>query len=193
MTDRARENKRLAWLIVGTSALLSLTLAGVLLVWAYGRAKQWVASQPRTPRPTGDIVTTPVPPTFPDLDDPDELRKDSGDGGDWDGGPPPAPRSPGPLSVAPGSARPLGDVARWVTAGDYPPAALRAGLEGRARVTLTVSGAGRPIACRVAMSSGHDSLDGATCDAMMLRGRFNPPGGTRRWTSPYIRWRIPEG
>lgn len=194
MTDQARRNIRLAWLIVGASAVLSLALASVLAVWAYGQATRWVAEQPRQRDPfaTGGA---PVPvPTVPEIEDPDELRKGSGEADDWDEDdvvtipPPPGP----PLSVAPGSARPLGDVATWVTPDDYPAAARRAGIEGRTRVTLTVSGGGRPIACRVAQSSGDDSLDGATCDAMMLRGRFNPPGGTRRWTSPFIRWQLPD-
>ncbi len=184
MTDNARDNRRLAWLIVGTSALVTLALAGVLLVWAYGQAKQWVAGQHNQRNP---YASRPIP--VPQVDLPDDLSKSPD--GDWADVPPPLPPSRGPLSVAPGSARPLGDVADWVTADDYPAAALRAGLEGRTSVTLTVGGDGRPIACRVAVSSGFGSLDRATCGAMMARGRFNPPGGTRRWTSPYIRWQIP--
>lgn len=101
----------------------------------------------------------------------------------------------------PDTAAPIGDVGRWVGPDDYPAAAIRAGEEGRVRVTLAIGADGRPTGCSVARSSGSWSLDNGTCLTMMRRGRFgragrnevgSRPGEVRRWTSPLVRWVLPR-
>jgi protein TonB len=104
--------------------------------------------------------------------------------------PPPPPTPPAD------TAKPIGDVAGWFNPDDYPAAAQRAGEEGRVRVTVASDPAGLPTGCSVASSSGFMSLDNGTCTIMMQKARFDraPAGrkGVRFWTSPPIRWVLPE-
>lgn len=70
--------------------------------------------------------------------------------------------------------RPLGSPARWVTANDYPSAALREKKQGVTTAKLVVALDGIPISCEVTGSSGSDDLDVATCTSLMRRARFHP-------------------
>ena len=175
MTDRARADTRLAWLIVGGSALATLVLVVLLIGWGARQATRWSAEQSRVAaaqrrerseaigRIGDDTSTDPVTMVEP-------------------------PRPPDTV-------RPIGSPARWLDADDYPAGAQRRGEEGRVRVTLAVDRAGRPTGCSVALSSGSWSLDNGTCTAMMGKGRFEPaPDGplVRRWTSPPVRWVLPK-
>lgn len=180
--EQARKNKRLAWLIVGASGTVTLVLAALLLGWAGRQASRWMAAQQQEFRQGLDEgqrdhvdrekIFAPEPSAQSDV---------------------PQPVAAGP--APPNSARPVGSPAAWVGADDYPPSALRNGWEGGVRVTVRVDRAGTPMGCAVRASSGHWSLDNATCAAMLNHGRFDiaPTGPRERyWTSPVIRWAMPD-
>ena len=57
----------------------------------------------------------------------------------------------------------------------YPRAAQRARLEGRVELALRIGSDGRLIATRVALGSGHDTLDQAALDAAHELSRVPPP------------------
>lgn len=107
-----------------------------------------------------------------------------------------------PLTVVPANtATPMGNPGDWIGTNDYPRSAIRAGEEGRVRVTLAIGPDGTPSGCSVAASSGSWALDNTTCTILMQRGRFDlarpggagsKPGEVRRWTSPSVRWVLPE-
>ena len=71
-------------------------------------------------------------------------------------------------------ATPRGDPGTWVTTDDYPPSAVRAGIEGRTSFRLDVGADGRPAGCTVITSSGSDDLDRTACRKLMGRARFKP-------------------
>jgi protein TonB len=85
------------------------------------------------------------------------------------------PRAP-TVSLARGL-RPRGDQGGWFPQDSYPPAARRAGAEGRVSVSVDVGTDGRVIACRVTSTSGNDDLDKATCRLATRNGRFEPARG----------------
>jgi TonB family protein len=58
-----------------------------------------------------------------------------------------------------------------ITASDYPRGVSH---EGTTRFELQVDAAGRPTACAITISAGHDALDKASCTAFMRRARFTP-------------------
>lgn len=60
------------------------------------------------------------------------------------------------------------------TVRDYPQSALRNDEMGYARIRITVSPQGKPIGCSVIDSSDVISLDKASCDIMLKRGKFTP-------------------
>ena len=49
---------------------------------------------------------------------------------------------------------------------DYPPAALKAGEEGRVGYHVVITARGKVGHCRITASSGHVRLDRATCDVL---------------------------
>lgn len=57
---------------------------------------------------------------------------------------------------------------------DYPLEAVRDDASGRARVRLLVDKTGRTTDCTILASSGHGSLDAATCRILRSRARFHP-------------------
>ena len=94
-------------------------------------------------------------------------------------------------------ATPLSPPYTWVTADDYPPAALRAGLEGTTAMRFTVDTSGRVTGCTVSATSGSAMLDHAACDLMELNGRYAPArnaGGNLVKSNMTLRftWRIPR-
>lgn len=109
--------------------------------------------------------------------------------------PPVEPTTP-PARFAPRSAKPRGDVARWVTTDDYPTADVRAGNTGTVRFRLAIDGSGKVAGCTIIQSSGYPGLDAATCRNVTKRARFDPAGdamgekvagsyeGTIRWVIP---------
>jgi periplasmic protein TonB len=62
----------------------------------------------------------------------------------------------------------------WVTTDDYPPSAVRAGIEGRTSFRLDIGTDGKPANCTVLASSGSDDLDKTACRKLMSRARFKP-------------------
>jgi TonB family protein len=62
----------------------------------------------------------------------------------------------------------------YVTAGDYPAAALRDRERGAARVHVVVDMIGRVIACDIDDSSGSAALDDAACRVVRARARYVP-------------------
>jgi periplasmic protein TonB len=83
----------------------------------------------------------------------------------------PAPPAP-PRVATPVS--PRGNQGDWFPQDSYPPAARRAGAEGRVSVSVTVGANGRVTSCRVTSSSGNGDLDDTTCRLAQRNGRFNP-------------------
>ena len=180
MSDRARADLRLAWLIVGVSACATLVLLMLAVTWAKGNLMRWAEAQQRSGYPYArgapPVVIDPggaLPEARTDPDTPLPVAE----------GPPP-----------PNTARPVGSPARWIGPEDYPPTALRRGYVGRVRVTVAVDRAGNPTGCAVRQTSGHWTLDNATCAAMLNRGRFDVARRgprVRHWTSPVIRGTLP--
>lgn len=67
---------------------------------------------------------------------------------------------------------------------NYPPEARRLGLEGRARVEMTIGADGTVLDVRLVTSTGHASLDRAAL-ASARQWRFRPPGRIRRAVQPF--------
>lgn len=91
-----------------------------------------------------------------------------------------------------------GSVGAWFPQDSYPPAALRAQVEGRVGVALTVLPTGRGSTCEVVSTSGNVDLDQATCRLALKNGRFQPARDGQgnavaaRIVLPSVRWRIVE-
>lgn len=111
--------------------------------------------------------------------------------------PPPTPTpSPAP-AFTPAPPRPVNGPTGWITNDDYSSADLRREREGTASYRLVVGSDGRVDACEVTSSTGHASLDQATCRFISRRARFDP--ATDRTGSDVVgtysgsvTWRIPE-
>lgn len=164
--QRARDG-RLAWIIVGICAVLSLTIIVLGILALRGPAVRWAeeAQMQADARERERLG-------FPPLSVPDALA---------------------PPSMS--TATPVGDPANWIGPGDYPVGARVRGEEGRVSVTVSVDPQGRATGCQTHQSSGFGSLDAGTCHVMMTNGVWEAaPGeyGVRRWTSPPVRWQLPE-
>ena len=171
--EQRERDGRLAWLIVGACALLSLTLIVLGIMALRGPAARWAEESMRETR--------------------EQAMRDRARDEAWQSLPVP-PTASAPRSEA--LARPIGSVAGWIGPDDYPSGALRRGEQGRARVTVFVNPEGRANGCRPLQSSGSWSLDTGTCDVMMRKGRWDPAPqgveGVREWNSPAIRWVLPD-
>jgi len=93
-------------------------------------------------------------------------------------------------------ATPRGNPGDWVTTDDYPPGAVRAGIEGRTSFRLDVGADGKPTGCTVVTSSGSDDLDRTACRKLMSRARFKPAldAGGNPAASTYaggVTWKLP--
>lgn len=73
----------------------------------------------------------------------------------------------------PSAAKPPTDLGA-IFADNYPPAALRAEVQGRVGFSLDISPAGRVIGCLITSSSGNAELDAGTCSLMMRLVQFKP-------------------
>lgn len=91
--------------------------------------------------------------------------------------------------------KPLGDVSQWFSGDNYPPAAIRAGQEGKVSVILSISPEGMVTGCKVTQTSGVPALDARTCILATRRGRFSPAKqGDQAVASTFdlrdVEWRI---
>lgn len=69
----------------------------------------------------------------------------------------------------------------WIKIDDYPVEALARREEGTTTIFWTIDVSGRVRDCRAVVSSGSASLDKASCEALSMRGRYEParaPNGT---------------
>ena len=66
----------------------------------------------------------------------------------------------------------------WFSSADYPLEAMKEAIEGSAVFEVDVDASGKPTACRITSSSGHQILDNATCTVVLSRARFAPPTGS---------------
>lgn len=114
---------------------------------------------------------------------------------------PPAPPAPPPAPPAPKlgvKASPKGNPGNWFSNDFYPPAARRAGIEGRVSIALSIDEKGRVSDCRVTSSSGNSDLDTTTCSLAKRNGRFNPAKDdagnaiASNYTPPSVRWKLEE-
>jgi protein TonB len=131
--------------------------------------------------PSLQVETVPVRPTFDTVVTP----------------PPPERATPQAQPSMIRGAVPVGSRASWVTAEDYPAAALRAEVEGTVGIDVAIDARGRVTDCIVTASSGSDVLDQTTCRLYARRARFTPaldeagrPAATHR--ADRVRWQIPR-
>ncbi|WP_324750726.1 energy transducer TonB [Sphingomonas sp. LY54] len=71
-------------------------------------------------------------------------------------------------------AKPIGGLVSLFRYEDYPTEALAKGEQGTTHFRLTIGTDGRVSRCAITQSSGHVSLDEATCGVMTKRARFRP-------------------
>ena len=99
-----------------------------------------------------------------------------------------------PVTTGPSSAN--GDVRTVFSAHDYPADALNHGEEGTVQAELTIDRGGRVIGCSILQSSGHVSLDNATCSILRRRARFTPARDINgdavpaKVTTPPVTWKL---
>jgi protein TonB len=86
---------------------------------------------------------------------------------DWK---PPVPK---PSKAAP-PGPPKGDLRTLFSGDDYPAEAQMKGEEGTVQARLTIDVDGLVSDCAIIRSSGHRSLDDATCRILQRRARFSP-------------------
>ncbi len=107
---------------------------------------------------------------------------------------PPAPPAPPKVSKA---ASAKGNLGQYFGRDNYPPAALRAGAEGRVVARLNIGADGRVSNCAVTASSGNSDLDDTTCRIARSRARFTPAKDQNgnpiasTFTLP-VRWQLEE-
>jgi len=78
---------------------------------------------------------------------------------------------------APGGTRArvrAGSLAQYLSADDYPAAALRNNEQGRVQFILDIGADGRVTTCAVTETSGSATLDSTTCRIMRSRPRYTP-------------------
>ena len=111
--------------------------------------------------------------------------------------PPPSPPAPPPAPRVSQAAGLKGNPASFFGPDAYPPAAQRAGAQGRVVARLTVGTDGRVADCSVTSSSGNDDLDSTTCRIARSRVRFSPAKDDSgnpiqsSYTLP-VRWVLPQ-
>jgi len=88
---------------------------------------------------------------------------------------------------------PANDPGTWIGAVDYPVDALTAHAQGAVGFTLTIDPSGAVTGCKIASSSGSQSLDQQTCHLLIQRARFDvvAPGTAPRSFSSRLRWVLP--
>ena len=88
------------------------------------------------------------------------------------------------------------DPGSWITAEDYPAAALKAGKAGVSHIRWDVTADGKAENCTIAESSGSPDLDQAACTAILTRAHYTPAldkkGRPARDTADRrVRWQMP--
>ena len=73
---------------------------------------------------------------------------------------------------------------------DYPRAAAEANEQGVTKVRASVAPDGAPTGCQIVISSRSASLDGATCQIVMQRGRFIESAKLHRGKPLQIEWSV---
>jgi len=106
-----------------------------------------------------------------------------------------APPAPKPSMASPAS--PKGRPQDWVTTDDYPPSAIREGVQGTTGFTLAVGPDGKVTGCTVTSSSGSALLDDTACKLLARRARFTPAkdsagNGMPSSYSNRVRWQVPK-
>ena len=153
-------------------------------------------SHPVDPAPTRpdthviDLGPTALPTFVPDN------TIGTGDGGGIDIVRPTPTPVPVP-SFIPKAARPVGNMANWVTTNDYPTIGLRGEHEGSVRYRLSVDTSGKVSGCAVTVTSGFADLDTAACTVLARRAKFTPAtddtgakiAGSFSGT---VTWRLPQ-
>jgi TonB family protein len=96
-----------------------------------------------------------------------------------------------------GARRAKANLAILFSTDDYPTAAIRKEEQGTVAFKLSISRRGTVTECQIANSSGSDALDGATCDILESRAKFEPARDAlgKRVADEYsgrIRWELPE-
>jgi protein TonB len=91
-----------------------------------------------------------------------------------------------------------GDLRSLFSTDDYPASALARSEEGTVQARLDVNTKGLVRRCTIIRSSGHDSLDDATCNILMRRARFAPAHDAHgnavpdSIVTPPVSWRLEE-
>jgi TonB family protein len=62
----------------------------------------------------------------------------------------------------------------WLTSGDFPADAARAGDTGVVSFEVAIDATGKPFSCKVMQPTAWPSFDKTACAAMVVRGRFEP-------------------
>jgi len=89
-----------------------------------------------------------------------------------------------------------GDLRTLFSANDYPAEAQRNNEQGTVQVDLAIDTRGVVDSCTIVRSSGHASLDQATCSILQRRARFAPAHDANgvpvpdTVTSPPVVWRL---
>lgn len=110
---------------------------------------------------------------------------------------PPAPPAAPPAPRVSQRAAPRGNPGQYFGSDNYPPAAIRAGAQGRVVASLTIGTDGRVSDCTVTSSSGNSDLDNTTCRIARSRVRFTPARDDNgnpiasNYTLP-VRWQLPD-
>jgi TonB family protein len=89
-----------------------------------------------------------------------------------------AAAGPAPPASGPARAR-APNLATYLSAADYPAAALRNNEQGRVAFTLDIGPNGRVTNCSIRESSGSATLDSTTCRIMRSRARYTPARDAR--------------
>lgn len=103
----------------------------------------------------------------------------------------------GTSAAAQTAPRPTGDIAQYLGADNYPPAALRVSAQGRTVARLVIAPTGLVSDCQIAESSGNQDLDMQTCRMATQRLRFEPARDAKKRPveSVYrlpVRWSLPN-
>ena len=82
------------------------------------------------------------------------------------------------------------DVAGLFKADDYPQSAVEANEQGVTKVRASIALDGTPTGCRIVKSSRSASLDAATCQILMQRGRFMETAKLHHGKPFQIEWSV---
>lgn len=110
--------------------------------------------------------------------------------------PAPAPAPPPPPRISQAAVA-RGNPGQYFGPDAYPPAAIRAGAQGRVVARLTIGTDGRVTDCSVSSSSGNNDLDNTTCRIARSRVRYTPAkdesgNPIQSTVSLPVRWQLPE-